>query len=77
MQWNVEVGDEVAVGGEYCEIETDVAWVPFEAFEDRDVFVAKLLLEPGTTVPIGTPAAVLVEDKTDIAAFEDFEPPGL
>jgi pyruvate dehydrogenase E2 component (dihydrolipoamide acetyltransferase) len=36
-------------------------------------FIAKLLFPEGAKdIPLGTPIAVLVEKKTDIAAFADF-----
>ena len=71
--WRVEPGDEVEVGDELCDVEIDKASVAFEAQDDG--FLAKILLDDDTRVPVGTPVAVLVKDKADIAAFEDFEPP--
>ena len=71
--WRVEPGDEVEVGDELCDVEIDKASVAFEAQDDG--FLAKILLDHDTRVPVGTPVAVLVKDKADIAAFEDFEPP--
>ena len=73
--WHVGPGDEVELGDELCDIEMDKASVALEAHDDG--FLAKILPdgESGTRVPVGTPVAVLVKDKADIAAFEDFEPP--
>lgn len=52
-------------------IETDKAVVDFEMQEEG--FIAKLLFPEGAKdIPLGTPIAVLVEKKTDIAAFADF-----
>ena len=77
MEWDVEVGDEVAAGDELVEIELDQNCVDLQAHADG--FVAKLLLEAesGTIVPVGAPVAVLVENEADVAAFEDYEPPPL
>ena len=72
-QWNVGVGDKVAAGDYYCEVETDKAVVPF--LVEDDGFVAKILLEEGTPAPIGAPVGVVVEHEADIAAFEDYVPP--
>ena len=78
VQWHVKAGDEIEPGDELCDIETDKATVALEAWPDVG-FLAKILLDDesggGTRVPIGTPMAVFVEDKADIVAFEDFEPP--
>ena len=73
--WHVGPGDEVELGDELCDIEMDKASVALEAHDNG--FLAKILPdgESGTRVPVGTPVAVLVKDKADIAAFEDFEPP--
>jgi pyruvate dehydrogenase E2 component (dihydrolipoamide acetyltransferase) len=54
-------------------VETDKATISWEAQEEG--FVAAILLPGGSKdVPIGTPAAVLVEDKAAVAAFANFTP---
>ena len=48
---------------------------PVDIEAQNDGFLAKLLVEQGTVVPVGAPVAVLVENEADVAAFADFEPP--
>ena len=46
------------------------------AFEGQDEFyIAKLLVEPGAEVPVGSPILVSVEDESSVAAFEKFVAP--
>ena len=46
------------------------------AFEAQDeFFIAKLLIEAGVEVPVGSPMMVTVEDESFIAAFSDYVPP--
>ena len=46
------------------------------AFEGQDDFyIAKLLVEPGTEVAVGSPILISVEDKSIIAAFDKFVVP--
>ncbi|GKT85887.1 dihydrolipoamide acetyltransferase component [Colletotrichum tofieldiae] len=63
--WQKKAGDSIAP------IETDKAQMDFE-FQEEGV-IAKLLKESGEKdVPVGNPIAVLVEEGTDISAFEGF-----
>jgi pyruvate dehydrogenase E2 component (dihydrolipoamide acetyltransferase) len=56
------VGDPIAAGELYCDVETDKATMGWESQEDG--FVAQLLLPSGSTdVVVGTPAIVIVEEK--------------
>ncbi|SFS32541.1 pyruvate dehydrogenase complex dihydrolipoamide acetyltransferase [Saccharopolyspora flava] len=55
--WHKQVGDKVARGEVVAEIETDKALMELEAYDDG--VLEKILVEAGTTVPIGTPIAVL------------------
>ncbi|MFC7344468.1 pyruvate dehydrogenase complex dihydrolipoamide acetyltransferase [Saccharopolyspora griseoalba] len=55
--WHKNVGDQVNRGDVVAEIETDKALMELEAFDDG--VLEKILVDPGTTVPIGTPIAVL------------------
>ncbi|KAI8099728.1 pyruvate dehydrogenase complex dihydrolipoamide acetyltransferase [Halteromyces radiatus] len=69
--WQKAVGDEVQPGDVLVEIETDKAQMDFECQEEG--FLAKILVETGAKdFPVGKPIAVLVEDKDDVAAFENF-----
>lgn len=71
LEWRKKVGDEVAAGDVLCEVETDKATISWESQEEG--YVAAILLPGGSKdVPIGTPAAVLVEDKSLVAAFANF-----
>jgi len=71
LEWKKKVGDSVAPGDVYCEVETDKATISWESQEDG--FVAQILLQGGSKdVPIGTPAIVLVEDKATLDAFKSF-----
>jgi pyruvate dehydrogenase E2 component (dihydrolipoamide acetyltransferase) len=52
LQWLKQVGDEVAVGDELVEIETDKANMAYEA--DVAGTLSEILVQEGETVPIGT-----------------------
>ena len=60
-EWVVGEGEEVAAGDVFAEIETDKATVSFECQDD--CFVAKILVDPGSEVPTGTPVMVTVMDE--------------
>ncbi|KAH7035769.1 pyruvate dehydrogenase protein X component [Microdochium trichocladiopsis] len=69
--WQKKAGDSIAPGDVLVEIETDKAQMDFE-FQEEGV-IAKILKDAGEKdVPVGNPIAVLVEEGTDIAAFESF-----
>ena len=55
LQWLKAVGDEVAVGDELVEIETDKANMAYEA--DVAGTLTEILVPEGETVAIGTPIA--------------------
>lgn len=55
LQWLKQVGDEVAIGDELVEIETDKANMAYES--DLAGTLAEILVQEGETVPIGTPIA--------------------
>ncbi|GAB3682257.1 pyruvate dehydrogenase complex dihydrolipoamide acetyltransferase [Saccharopolyspora tripterygii] len=55
--WHKQVGDKVSRGEVVAEIETDKALMELEAYDDG--VLEKILVEAGTTVPIGEPIAVL------------------
>jgi pyruvate dehydrogenase E2 component (dihydrolipoamide acetyltransferase) len=55
LQWLKKVGDEVAVGDELVEIETDKANMAYES--DVAGTLTEILAEEGATLPIGTPIA--------------------
>ncbi len=55
LQWMKQVGDEVAVGEELVEIETDKANMAYES--DLAGTLTEILVEEGGTVAIGDPIA--------------------
>lgn len=69
--WQKKPGDTIAPGEVLVEIETDKAQMDFE-FQEEGV-IAKLLKDSGEKdVAVGSPIAILVEEGTDVAAFEKF-----
>jgi pyruvate dehydrogenase E2 component (dihydrolipoamide acetyltransferase) len=60
LSWLKQVGDEVAVGDELVEIETDKANMAYEA--DMAGTLQEILAEEGETLPIGTPIARIGEN---------------
>ena len=59
LSWLKQVGDEVAVGDQLVEIETDKANMAYEA--DVAGVLQEILAEEGETLPIGTPIARIGE----------------
>jgi pyruvate dehydrogenase E2 component (dihydrolipoamide acetyltransferase) len=57
LKWLKQVGDEVEVGDELVEIETDKANMAYES--DVAGTLTKVLAQEGDTLPIGTPIAVV------------------
>jgi pyruvate dehydrogenase E2 component (dihydrolipoamide acetyltransferase) len=55
LAWLKQVGDEVAIGDELVEIETDKANMAYEA--DVAGTLNEILAQEGETLPIGTPIA--------------------
>jgi pyruvate dehydrogenase E2 component (dihydrolipoamide acetyltransferase) len=55
LQWLKRVGDEIAVGDELVEIETDKANMAYES--DVGGILSEILVQEGETVAIGTPIA--------------------
>ena len=55
LTWLKQVGDEIAVGDELVEIETDKANMAYEA--DVAGTLQEILAQEGETLPIGTPIA--------------------
>jgi pyruvate dehydrogenase E2 component (dihydrolipoamide acetyltransferase) len=70
LQWLKQVGDEVAVGDELVEIETDKANMAYES--DVAGTLSEILVEEGETVAIGTPIA-RVGDAQDGGSKQDGE----
>ncbi|HEY1356172.1 MAG TPA: dihydrolipoamide acetyltransferase family protein [Solirubrobacterales bacterium] len=57
LQWLKQVGEEIAIGDELVEIETDKANMAYEA--DVAGTLTEILVQEGDTVAIGTPIAVV------------------
>ncbi|HEV7398703.1 MAG TPA: dihydrolipoamide acetyltransferase family protein [Solirubrobacterales bacterium] len=57
LQWLKSVGDEIAIGDELVEIETDKANMAYES--DVTGTLAEILVQEGETVAIGTPIATV------------------
>jgi pyruvate dehydrogenase E2 component (dihydrolipoamide acetyltransferase) len=57
LQWMKQVGDQVALGDELVEIETDKANMAYES--DVAGTLTEILAREGETLPIGTPIAVI------------------
>jgi len=60
LQWLKQVGDEVAIGDELVEIETDKANMAYES--DIAGTLSEILVQEGETVAIGTPIAMVGDD---------------
>jgi pyruvate dehydrogenase E2 component (dihydrolipoamide acetyltransferase) len=61
LKWMKQVGDEVAVGDELVEIETDKANMAYES--DVAGTLTQVLAQEGDTLPIGAPIAVVGDDE--------------
>jgi pyruvate dehydrogenase E2 component (dihydrolipoamide acetyltransferase) len=57
VEWLVKPGDQVAKGDIVAVVETAKAIMEVECF--RDGVVQRIIVEPGTTVPVGAPMATL------------------
>jgi pyruvate dehydrogenase E2 component (dihydrolipoamide acetyltransferase) len=68
LKWLKQVGDEVAVGDELVEIETDKANMAYES--DVAGTLTEILAQEGDTLPIGEPIAV-VGDAGEAASKDD------
>lgn len=59
-EWLKSVGDAVEQGEPICVVDTDKASMDLEATASGNL--AEILVQPGTTVPVGTVLARLTED---------------
>jgi len=71
--WKKAPGEAIEAGDIICEVETDKATVDFEATDEA--VMAKILVDTGVEVKIGSPICVFVEDSADVDAFAAFEAP--
>ena len=68
--WRKREGERINKGDVLLEVETDKADMEFEAYMSGTL--AKILVEAGATVPVGTPIAVVrfdADSDADLAAF--------
>ena len=63
LTWLKQVGDEIAVGDELVEIETDKANMAYES--DTAGTLTEILAQEGETLPIGSPIALIGDSGTD------------
>jgi pyruvate dehydrogenase E2 component (dihydrolipoamide acetyltransferase) len=63
LTWMKQVGDEIAVGEEIVEIETDKANMAYES--DVAGTLTEILAQEGATLPIGSPIAVVGDSAGD------------
>lgn len=66
LAWRKSLGDPVRVGEVLMEVETDKAAMEVEAAHDG--FLAEILAEAGTDIPVGEVIARIAEDRSDIKA---------
>ena len=69
-EWRVQPGSAIHRGQVVALVETAKGIIDIESFEDA--VVERLLVEPGATVPVGAPLALLAGEATAVAAG----PPG-
>jgi pyruvate dehydrogenase E2 component (dihydrolipoamide acetyltransferase) len=69
LTWMKQVGEEVAIGDELVEIETDKANMAYES--DVAGTLTQVLAEEGETLPIGAPIAVVGDDKGSTSSTAD------
>ena len=65
--WSKKEGDAVAIDDILAEVETDKATMEFRSFDKGTLL--KILVEPGTTIKLGQPVAILGEPGEDISAL--------
>ncbi len=66
VEWLVKPGDYVRRGDLVAVVDTDKAVMDVESFQEG--VVAELLVDPGTTVPIGTPLARITPTPAEVGA---------
>lgn len=69
-KWNLKEGDKFEAGQSICDVETDKASMSLDATDEG--YIAKILVAEGTTITVGAPIVVTVEEFEDVAAFSSF-----
>lgn len=67
-KWRKQIGEKVEKGDILVEIETDKAIMELEAFQAG--VLGRIIVQEGTTVPIGEPIAILVAPGEELPAAE-------
>ena len=76
LGWMKKPGDEVKRGDIIAEVDTDKGVIEVEVFSSG--VIEKLLVEPGTEVPVGTPLAIIREAKEGAAReIPEVTPPAI
>ncbi len=65
IKWNAKEGDSVSAGDAVADIETDKATMEMQVYDDGTI--AKILVEEGSTVEVGTVIAIMAEEDEDVA----------
>ena len=65
IKWNAKEGDAVSAGDAVADIETDKATMEMQVFDDGTI--AKILVDEGTTVEVGTVIAIMAEEDEDVS----------
>jgi len=73
LEWRIAPGDRIERGQIVALVDTDKAEIEIESFHDGTV--EALLVEPGTTVPVGTPLAMLDGERAPLAPPTAATPP--
>ena len=63
IRWNVKEGDEVTSGDIVADVETDKATMEMQVYDDG--VMARILVDEGTQVPVGTTIAMIAEEGED------------
>src|SRR6188508_2703734 len=66
--WHKKEGDTVGIDDLLAEVETDKATMEFRSFDKGTIL--KLLVQPGATVVLGQPVAIIGEKGEDISSLE-------
>ena len=68
IKWNVKEGDALMSGDVVADIETDKATMEMQVFDDG--VMAKIVIEEGKQVPVGTLIAVVAAEGEDPDALK-------
>lgn len=73
ITWDKKEGDRVELGDTLAQVQTDKTTLSYDSNEEG--YLARILVpEESDDLPIGSPIAIIVENKEDIAKFKDYVP---